>query len=72
MHVKTTTLLLFFLWLVKLFEKLVNNSIVDHLAKWDFFTSSMVLGLLDQLQILLQLYLVELLGLLTDLRLLEL
>ena len=57
MHVKTTTLLLFFLWLVKLFEKLVNNSIVDHLAKWDFFTSSMVLGLLDQLQILLQLYL---------------
>ena len=40
---------------------------------WPFFLiSSMVLGLLDQLQIFLQLCLVELLGLLTGLVLLEL
>ena len=35
----------------KLFEKFVNNRIVDHLEKSDLFLiSSMVLGLLDQLQ----------------------
>ena len=57
----------------KVFEKLVNNRIVDHLEKCVFFLiSSMVLGLLNQLQILLQLYLIELLGLLTGLWLLEL
>ena len=40
---------------------------------WAFFLiSSMVLGLVDQLQIFLQLYLVQLLGLLTGLGLLEL
>ena len=34
------------------FEKLVNNRIVDHLEKSDLFLiSSMVLGLLGQLQI---------------------
>ena len=37
-----------------------------------FLISSMVLGLLDQLQIFSQLYLIELPGLLTDLGLLEL
>ena len=37
-----------------------------------FLISSMVLGLLDQLQIFSQLYLIELLGLLTSLELLEL
>ena len=63
----------FFLWLVKPFQKLVYNRIVDHLEKCvlfpDFqysFRSS------SQLQILLQLYLIELLGLLTGLGLLEL
>ena len=57
----------------KVFEKLVNNRIVDHLEKCDLFLiSSMVLGLLDQLQIFLQLYLIELLGLLTGLGLLKL
>ena len=57
----------------KVFEKLVNNSIVDHLEKCGLFSiSSMVLGLLDQLQIFSQLYLIELLGLLTGLGLLEL
>ena len=58
----------------KVFEKLVNNRIVDRLEKCDLFflISSMVLGRLDQLQILLQLYLIELLGLLTGLGLLEL
>ena len=69
LQLKTTTLLIF-LWLVK---KLVNNIIVDHLKKCVFFLiSSMVLGLLDQLQIFSQLYLIELLGLLTGLGLLEL
>ena len=57
----------------KVFEKLVNNRIVDHLEKCGLFLiSSMVLGLLDQLQIFLQLYLIELLGLLTGLGLLKL
>ena len=47
----------------KVFEKLVNNRIVHHLEKCGFFLiSSMVLGLLNQLQIFLQLYLIELLG----------
>ena len=46
----------------------VNNRIVDHLTNVAFFlTSSMVLSLLDQLQIFLQLYQIELLGLLTGL-----
>ena len=39
---------------------------------WSFFISSMVLGLLNQLLIFSQLYLIELLGLLTGLGLLEL
>ena len=52
----------------KVFEKLINNRIVDHLEKYGLFLiSSMVLGLLDQLQIFSQLYLIELLGLLTGL-----
>ena len=55
------------------FEKLVNNSIVDHLEKCGLFSDfEYGLGLLDQLQILLKLYLIELLGILTGLRLLEL
>ena len=46
----------------KVFEKLVNNRIVDHLEKCGLFLiSSMVLGLFDQLQIFSQLYLIELL-----------
>ena len=57
----------------KIFEKLRNNRIADHLEKFAFFLiSSMVLGILDQLQIFLQMYLIELLGLLTGLGLLEL
>ena len=36
----------------KVFEKLVNNRLVNHLEKCGrFFISSMVLGLLDQLEI---------------------
>ena len=59
--------------LSKVFEKLVNNRIVDHLKNAAFFLiSSMVLGLLDQLLIFSQLYLIELLGLLTGLGLLKL
>ena len=57
----------------KVFEKLVNNRLVDHLEKCGLFLiSSMVVGLLDQLQIFRQLFLIELLGLLTGLGLLEL
>ena len=33
---KTTTLLVFFLWLI--FETLINNSIVDHLERCDHFS----------------------------------
>ena len=45
----------------KFFEKLVNIRIVDNVAF--FLISNMVLGLFGQLQIFLQLYLIELLGL---------
>ena len=46
----------------KVFEKLANNRIVDHLEKCGLFLIlSMVLCLLNQLQIFLQLYLIELL-----------
>ena len=61
--------LLFVLSIV--FEKLANNSIVDHLEKCGLF-SDFEYGLGLQLQILLKLYLIELLGLLTGLGLLEL
>ena len=71
---KTTTLLVFFLWLVKSLKSL---QIIGLLITWGnvgfFLISNMVLGLLDQLLIFLQLYLIELLGLLiTGLGLLEL
>ena len=56
----------------RVFEKLVNNRIVDYLEMCFFLISSMFLGLFNQLQIFLQLYLIQLLGLLTGLRLLEL
>ena len=59
----------------KVFEKLINNKIVDHQA-WRnvtfFLISRVVLGLLDQLRIFLQLYLTELLELLKGLGLNEL
>ena len=54
----------------KVFEKLGNNRIVDHVVFFRIY--SMVLGLLYQLEIFLQLYLIELLGLLTGLGQLEL
>ena len=57
----------------QVFEKLVNNRIVDHLEKCDLFSDfQYALGLLDQLQIFVQLCLIELLELLTGLGLLEL
>ena len=57
----------------KVSEKLVYNKIVDHLEKCGLFLiSSMVLGLLSQLEIFSQLYLIELLGLLIGMGLLEL
>ena len=55
------------------FEELVNNRIVDHLEKCDLFSDFvMVLGLLDQLQIFQQLYLIEFFAVSTGLRLLDL
>ena len=52
-RLKTTALLVFFLWLVKYLKILLNNRLVDHLKKYGLFLiSSMVSGLLDQLQIL--------------------
>ena len=57
----------------KVFEKLVNNRIFDQLEKCGLFmVFSMVLGLLDQLEIFSQLYLIELLWLLVGLGLHEL
>ena len=57
----------------KIFEKLLINRIVDHLENVAFFLiSSMVLGLLNQLQIFWQLCLVELRGFLIGLGLLDL
>ena len=74
LQLKTAALLVSLLSVVsKFFEKLASNRIVDHLEKYGFFLiSSMVLGFLDQLQIFSQSYLIELLGVLTNLGLLEL
>ena len=73
LQLKTTTLLVFFLWLVK---SLKNLFVIGLLITWRnvvfFLISSMALGLLNQLQFFWQLYLIELLGLLTGLVLLEL
>ena len=52
----------------KVFEKRVNNRIVDHLEKRGLFSDFQYgFSLLDQLQIFSQLYLIELLGRLTGL-----
>ena len=52
----------------EVFEKLVINKIVDHLEKCGLFLiSSMVLGVLNQLQIFSQLYLIDLSWFLTGL-----
>ena len=74
LQLKTAALLVSLLSVVsKFFEKLASNRIVDHLEKYGFFLiSSVVLGFLDQLQIFSQSYLIELLGVLTNLGLLEL
>ena len=70
---KNTFVLFFFSVVSKIFEKLVNNRIEDHLEKLIFLLiSSMALGLLNQRQIFLRLYLIELLELLIGLVLLEL
>ena len=56
----------------KVFEKPVNSRIVDHLEKCGFFLIyRVVLGVLNQFQIFLQLFLIELLGILTGLGVLE-
>ena len=59
-----TALLVSFV-VIKIFQKLVNNRLVDPLKKFDLFVIFIVvLGLFDQLQIFWQLHLIELLGLL--------
>ena len=56
----------------KVFEKFVNNRPVYHLKKSGLFLiSTMVLGLLNQQQILRQLYMIDLLHLLIGLELLQ-
>ena len=48
-----TTALLLCSVVTKVFKKLVNSRLVDHLEKCDLFLiSNMVLGLFDQLQII--------------------
>ena len=68
LKLKTTTQLVFFLWLVKSLKSL---KIIGLLITWRdvafFLISNIVLGLLDQLQIFWQLHLTELSGLLIDL-----
>ena len=64
---KNTTLSVYFLWLVK---SLKNLSLIGLLITWRnvafFLISSMVLDVLNELQIFSQLYLMELLGLLHE------
>ena len=73
LQLKTTTLLVFFLWFVK---SLKNLCIMGLSITWGnvafFLISKMVVGLLDQLQIFSLWYLIEFLGLLTGLGLLKL
>ena len=70
---KTNALLVFFLRLVKSLKNLQIIGLLITLRNVAFFLiSSLDLGLLDQLQIFSQLYLIELLGLLTGLGLLKL
>ena len=38
LQLKTTALLIFFLWLVKYLKKLVNNRFADHLEKCGLFS----------------------------------
>ena len=38
-RLKTTVLLVFFLWLIKSFEKLLKKSLVDHLQICDLFSN---------------------------------
>ena len=57
----------------EVFEKLVSKRLVDHLLKCGLFLiSSMVTGLLNQLQIFRKFYMIKLLVPLIDLGLLEL
>ena len=64
---KATALLVFFLYLDKSLKKLLNNRLVDRLKKCGFFLiSSMVSGLLNQLQIFWQLHLIELMAVFTN------
>ena len=70
---KTTTQLVFFPWLVKSLKNLqIIGLWIYYRYMASFLTSSMVLGLLDQLQIFWKLYLIDLIALLRGLELLEL
>ena len=67
LRLKSTTLLVFLLWLVKS----LKNLLIALRNAASFFISSMVKGLSNQLQIFRQLYLIELVGSLIGLGLLE-
>ena len=73
LKLKTISLLIFYVWLVKS-EKLVNAGTVDQLEKYGLFflISSMVLGLLHHLQMFWQFHLIKLLKFVTGLGLLQL
>ena len=62
LQLKTTALLVFFLWLL-VFEKLVNNRIVDHLETYGIFCDFLYDFMSPQstADIFWQLYLIELL-----------
>ena len=70
LQLKTTTLLVFFLWLGKSLKNLYIIVLLISYRNVDFFPEScMVLDLSHQFQIFLQLYLAELVELLTGLKL---
>ena len=70
---KNNALLVFFLWLIKSLKNLeITRLWIPKRNVIFFLISSLGLDLLDQLQIFSMLYLIELLGLLTGLRLLRL
>ena len=73
LQLKNNAQLFFFLWLVKSLENLkLIGMLISHRNVAFFLISSMVLGLLDQLQTFIKLYLIKLPALLTGLWLLEL
>ena len=73
LQLKSTTLLVFFLWSVKSSKNLrLRQLLITQRIVVFFLISSLVLGLLNQLKIFLQFYLIEFLGLSRGMGLLKL